>query len=108
MSQQLCSICCRIPEDFWSNAYDMFETRRGAIAKLQSYNGMQKGKKDGCQLCKLFVASLLLGKLEDHNECLHLWRDYGEPHRAFCLATEEFITSLGTFYFFRVPDAWCE
>ncbi|KAF2629341.1 HET-domain-containing protein [Macroventuria anomochaeta] len=108
MSQQLCFVCRNIPEDFWSRAYDLFESRRGAKAKLQSYNGMQKQGKQGCQLCTIFVASIWLKKLEDHNECLHLRRDYGDPHRAFCLATEKFPTSLGTLYFFRVPDIWCE
>lgn len=108
MSQQLCSICLMIPEDFWSKAYDLFESRQGAKAKLQSYNNMQEGKKKGCQLCTLLVASILLSKLRDPNECLYLRRHYGDPDRAFCLATEKFTISLGILYFFRVPDAWCK
>ncbi|UPX21242.1 uncharacterized protein EKO05_0011435 [Ascochyta rabiei] len=108
MSQQLCSVCHSISEDFWSNEYDLFESRHGAKARLQSYNDMQTQKKNGCHLCTLFVTSPLLEKPNDANECLFLRRNVGDPHRSFCLATEGYSASFANFYFFRVPDAWCE
>lgn len=108
MPHQLCSICRVIPENFWSKEFDLFESRRGAKAKLQSYNSMQVQKKKGCHLCTLFVDYIWMNKLRDHNECLYLWRGYGDPHRAFCLATKGFPDSLGRLYFFRVPDVWCK
>ncbi|XPT03183.1 hypothetical protein M3J09_012284 [Ascochyta lentis] len=108
MSQQLCSVCHSIPEDFWSKEYDLFESRHGAKAKLQSYRGMQTQAKNGCQLCTLFITSPFFEKPRDTNECLYLRRSVGSPHQSFCLATEGFSTSFANLYFFRVPDAWCE
>ncbi|KAJ8111224.1 hypothetical protein OPT61_g6134 [Boeremia exigua] len=100
-------VCRSIPADFWSLAYDLFESRQGAKAKLQSYHSMQVQKKQGCQLCTLFLESFQKAQMRDPNECLYLRRDYYNPHQAFCLATKNFLVSLGTLFFFRVPDFWC-
>ncbi|KAJ4986122.1 heterokaryon incompatibility protein [Stagonosporopsis vannaccii] len=108
MSQQLCSICRGIPEEFWSLAYDLFESRMEVKVKLQPYRIMQKQKMKGCQLCTLLLGSIHIGKLRNPNECLYFWRDYSDPHRAFCLGTKAYLESLGTFYFFRVPKIWCQ
>src|SRR5690242_15519667 len=108
MSQQLCSVCRGVPEEFWSRAYDLFESRMEIKAKLQSYHLMEKQKRKGCQLCSLLLESAIVGKLRTPDECLYLWRDYSDPHRAFCLRAESLSESLGTLYFFRVPTKWCK
>jgi hypothetical protein len=108
MTRQLCSVCHAISPNFWALAYDLFESRRYIKAKLQSYNDIQRQSKIGCHYCTLLVSSIWLKKLKSYDDCLYMRRDYGDPHKAFCLGTQDFPESLGKLYFFRIPEAWCK
>ncbi|KAH6625745.1 heterokaryon incompatibility protein-domain-containing protein [Boeremia exigua] len=116
MSPHLCLVCRSIPPKLWCHSFNLKENSRELCVKLQTLEGMEAAKENGCQLCTILLDSpqfcreqeIFGYKLCGKNEMLHLRRSLAFPERAVELGVgPKGAQSISRTFFYRMPAEWC-